>query len=51
MASVPVTVYVVVAEGEAVTLDPVVDDKPVEGVQVYVEAPETDKAKALPPEQ
>jgi hypothetical protein len=51
LASVPVTVYVVVAEGEAVTLDPVDDDNPVEGVQVYVDAPETDKAKALPPEQ
>jgi hypothetical protein len=38
-ALVPVTVYVVVAVGDAVTVVPVVELKPVEGVQLYVEAP------------
>lgn len=38
-ASVPVIVYVVVVVGFAVTLAPVVDDKPVDGLQLYVEAP------------
>ena len=38
-ASVPVIVYVVVAVGLAVTVAPVVEDKPVEGLQLYVEAP------------
>jgi len=38
-ALTPVTVYVVVEDGPAVMLDPVVADNPVEGVQVYVEPP------------
>jgi hypothetical protein len=38
-ALVPVTVYVVVAAGFAVTLVPVVADKPVAGDHVYVDAP------------
>jgi hypothetical protein len=37
--SVPVTVYVVVVVGFAVTVAPVVADKPVAGLQVYVVAP------------
>jgi uncharacterized membrane protein (DUF4010 family) len=36
---VPVTVYVVVADGVAVTLAPVVADRPVAGNHVYVAAP------------
>ena len=35
----PVTVYVIVVVGEAVTLAPVVADRPVPGAQVYVVAP------------
>lgn len=35
-------------EGVAVTLAPVVADRPVLGVQVYVEAPEADKEVPLP---
>ena len=38
--AVPVTVYVVVAVGEAITDAPVVALRPVEGVQAYVVAPE-----------
>ena len=38
-AEVPVMVYVVVEAGFAVTLEPVVADKPVAGLHVYVEAP------------
>jgi hypothetical protein len=33
-APVPVTVYVVVVVGLAVTVDPVPEDKPVEGLQI-----------------
>jgi hypothetical protein len=33
-ALVPVSVYVVVAEGLAITVEPVVADKPAEGLQV-----------------
>lgn len=36
---VPDTVYVVVDVGFAVTIAPVVEDKPVEGLQLYVVAP------------
>jgi hypothetical protein len=36
---VPVTVYVVVTVGFAVTVAPVVEDNPVEGLHVYVVAP------------
>jgi hypothetical protein len=39
LPSVPVTVYTVVLAGLAVTLVPVVADKPVEGLQVYEVAP------------
>jgi translation elongation factor EF-1beta len=39
LISVPLTVYVVVEEGEAVTGDPVEELKPVEGVHEYVVAP------------
>ena len=38
-ASVPVTVYVWVDDGVAVTAAPVVDDKVVAGLHVYVVAP------------
>ena len=37
--SIPITVYSVVDEGAAVTVDAVVELSPVEGDQVYVEAP------------
>jgi hypothetical protein len=37
---VPVTVYVVVLETVAVTVDPVVADRPAEGDQLYVVAPD-----------
>jgi len=37
--AVPVTVYVVVVVGVAVTVAPVVEDKPVAGLQLYVVAP------------
>jgi hypothetical protein len=40
LTSVAVIVYCVVADGEAVTLAPVVPLKPVAGLQVYVLAPE-----------
>jgi hypothetical protein len=36
---VPVTVYVVVPAGEALTLLPEVEDKPADGDQLYVLAP------------
>ena len=36
VALVPVTVYVVVVEGLAVTVAPVVAESPVDGLQVYV---------------
>jgi hypothetical protein len=39
LASVPVTVYVVVAVGLAVTVTPVVADSPVAGDHTYVVAP------------
>ena len=39
LASVPVTVYVVVTLGEAIVLIQVVQPKPVEGFHVYVDAP------------
>ena len=38
-ASVPITVYVVVADGEATGLAQAVHDRPVAGLQEYVEAP------------
>ena len=37
--SVPITVYVVVVVGPAVTVAPVVDDKPMAGLHAYVNAP------------
>jgi hypothetical protein len=43
-ASVPVTVYVVLYGGVQVTFDAVLLLNPVEGTQVYVEAPLTTKA-------
>lgn len=49
-ASVPVTVYVVVEVGFAVTMAPVVADKPVAGLHVYVEAPDAVR-ETLPPIQ
>jgi hypothetical protein len=39
LASVPVTVYVVVASGVATTVEPVVALKPATGLQTYVVAP------------
>jgi len=45
---VPVTVYVVVVVGKAVTTDPVVPDKPVPGDQLYVLAPPA-VSTTLPP--
>jgi hypothetical protein len=45
-ADVPVMVYVVVAAGFAVTLAPVVADKPVAGDQVYVDPPVAVKVTA-----
>ena len=47
-ASVPVTVYVVVVVGLAVTAAPVVADNPVEGLHVYVLAPLAVKLILLP---
>jgi hypothetical protein len=47
---VPVTVYVVVAVGVAVTDVPVVADKPVPGAQTYVSAPLAVRTE-FPPEQ
>ncbi len=41
LASVPVTVYVVVEDGFAETVDPVVPDKPVDGDHIYDVAPLT----------
>ncbi len=46
--SVPVTVYVVVAAGVALTDVPVVADRPAEGAQVYVLAPPAVKPTAVP---
>jgi len=48
-ALVPVTVYVVVAAGLAETDAPVVAESPVDGVQVYVEAPLAVKVTAGDP--
>jgi len=39
LPSVPATVYVVVAAGLAVTVEPVVPDKPLVGLHTYVVAP------------
>jgi hypothetical protein len=39
LPSVPVTVYVILLDGLAVTVAPVVADKLVAGIQVYVTAP------------
>src|ERR1044072_476722 len=47
-AAVPVTVYVVVTSGYAITTLPVVIDKLVEGLQVYVLAPLTVRVTLLP---
>lgn len=47
-ALVPVTVYVIVLVGLAVTFAPVVALKPVDGDQVYVEAPEAVKLTDAP---
>ena len=47
--SVPVTVYVVVVKGLAVTLAPVVADNPVDGDQVYVCAPKAVNVIPAPP--
>jgi|SRR5690348_14830437 len=47
-APVPVTVYVVVVTGLAVTVAPTVDDKPVEGLQRYVDPPVAVNATLLP---
>ena len=46
--SVPVTVYVVLAVGEAFTIAPVVALSPEAGAQVYVEAPEAVSVKLFP---
>ncbi len=48
-SSIPVTVYVVVVGGMAVTFGPDVDDNPVEGDQLYVVAPMADKETDIPP--
>jgi hypothetical protein len=48
---VPVTEYVVVDEGLAVTLDPVVPLKPVAGVQLYVVPPPAVNVTPEPPPQ
>jgi hypothetical protein len=48
LASVPVTVYVRVVVGLAVTDAPDVGDNPVVGVQVYVTAPEAVSVVLLP---
>ena len=45
---VPVTVYVVVVVGDAVTEDPVVELKPVDGLHEYVEAPDAVNVVELP---
>ena len=50
-AVVPVTVYVVVAPGLAVTVAPVVADSPVAGDQLYVVAPVAVSVVAAPPAQ
>ena len=49
LASVPVTVYNVLADGFADTLLPVAADKPLAGDHAYVNAPPADKAIAVPP--
>ena len=48
-ALVAVTVYVVVVEGLAVTVAPDVAERPVEGDQAYVEAPDAVR-ETFPPE-
>ena len=48
LALVPVTVYVVVEVGPALTTEPDVDDNPVAGLQVYVDAPDAVKVILLP---
>jgi hypothetical protein len=50
-AVVPVTVYVVVAAGLAVTVAPVVADSPVAGDQLYVVAPVAVSVVPAPPAQ
>jgi hypothetical protein len=47
-ASEPLTIYVVVALGFAVTDAPVVPDKPAEGLQAYVVAPAAFKTTLAP---
>ena len=47
-ASVPVTVYVSVAAGLAVTVVPVPEDNPAVGLQVYEDAPRAVSATELP---
>ena len=49
-AFVPVTVYVVVVAGLAVTEAPVVEDKPVAGLQRYVLAPFAVRTVPPPPQ-
>ena len=49
--SVPDTVYVVVTEGDAVTLAPVVAERPAAGPHAYVDAPVAEIAMPGPPEQ
>src|ERR1044072_2260156 len=48
LAAVPVTMYVVVTSGYAITTLPVVIDKLVEGLQVYVLAPLAVNVTLLP---
>jgi hypothetical protein len=48
LAVVPVTVYVVVTVGFAVTVAPLTEDNPVAGDQVYVEAPPALKGEDAP---
>ena len=49
LASVPVTVYVVVLAGVATTEGPVVGVIPVVGLHVYVDAPLAVMVTAVPP--
>ena len=48
-AFVPITVYVVVEAGAAVTEGPVVADNPVAGDQAYVTAPFANRFTGVPP--
>ena len=48
LPSVPVTVYVIAEAGFALTLEPVVALKPVDGLQVYVLAPDAVTAVGEP---